>query len=293
MHCPSPYTELIKICHNNKAEFDLMVDRFFSVCIDPAWESYGRRKLGLAGSTIESIFLTYGSKGRHVERNPIGYDWGGTNSFGRNWVNIFDECVKISGGGCLYQRAFVYYLFSDVERWVGRVGKSSLKTLFVESGIPDVSLGRLTNYRMDSEAFHCWEVDVNDYTDNMSANWINLAFTQSKFGFSDLVEDHLVNLYEMLDISGMGDFVSDGYFNYVESISTKEVGVPSKIVNRFDFEVWKKKISEVRITGKNIDEIMYSQTDIFTHPFGMEMSRYISTTYPSVYSRVYFGKWRI
>jgi len=269
------YYDLYKLCKEHKSHFQEKSDQFFRFFIDPNWKDGGCKKLVFDEVDQDHILVQF--------YNGIT-------------INIIEDAENFIGGGSHYRRAFIFFMFSDLEKMTRKFDLRGLKSLNIKTGFRDIfNLNPPRQLKYSPQMFEVvaflGESHIN-YYENASPSFISVARSIANKGeLSCEGERRFVQwLEENIEISSINDILSDGFFTYINETSPAKIPLPKTIKNNLDFSIWKTMLKNIKITEKNVDEIMYYDDYLSIRSYKDQMLEHIKIAFPKIFSRRYFWK---
>jgi len=289
------HIDIFKLIKKHKGFFETKVGEFFYDNIMPVYKANKNKKLNLHYGSDKELWLAtkdnliIKQKSSLLTTEYILDDFTYRVSSSGERIDIVALIPNFIGGGEFYQQAFMYFLSTNLELFTKYFDVRCLKGWFFHSGINDVqkkqwiqmaSMNEL--YAFSDRPYITYNPDFTHYTRCWHEISKDKELTRDE-------KDYASQICDALKVGSIYELISDGYAQYKRKIQSQDLGLPKSLNNAMDFAIWKNQISKIKITGSNINEIMYKNDQISRLTYKSQMVDHIWKEYPKVAKRKYFS----
>ena len=295
------HIEIFKLIQKHKPHFEEKAIEFFKINIEPVYIAYGGKKLNLDYGSNREMWLATKDNFIVKQTSPFleteyvfnYFNYSRSNAsesrlLSRDRIDIVELIPNFIGGGDFYQQAFMYLLSTNLNLFAKYFKVRDLRGWFFHSGVNDfkkkdwIQIASIKElYAFSQQPYKVNMPDLTHYTrpwyEVVKGGGLNRTEMESEGQICDLLK--IRTIYEV---------ISDGYLQYQDKIKSVDLGLPKSLNNDMDFVIWKNAISKIKITGSNINEIMYTGDYNARWNYSAKMVEHIWTQYPKVAKRKYF-----
>ena len=289
------HIDIFKLIKKHKDFFETKASEFFYDNIVPVYKANNNKKLNLQYGRDNELWLATKDNLIIKQTTPflipeyIFDDYSYRASSLGERIDIVALIPNFIGGGEFYQQAFMYFLSTNLDLFAKYFNVRDIKGWFFHSGINDLKKKQWIQIAPLNElnAFckRPYNFDMPDFT-NYTRPWYKIA---KEGGLNNEEKEYADQICDMLKVGSIYELISDGYTQYQSGIKPQDLGLPKSLNNAMDFAIWKNKISKIKITGANINEIMYKADYGSRWAYKGHMVEHIWKEYPNVAKRKYFS----
>ena len=220
------YLDIFTCVLANKNIFNKKSNELFNNIIKPAWIKNGRKKLRLNYTKENNLVIE-----KHHGLLPND----------ESCYNII--AVSLIDGSNLEKQAFLWYISTELKPLTRYFRVGDLNGWVFMSGIGnDTEILERNYYGIDAKQTVFFE------------SWRDIALK----GLYHNTQSYCDYVAESLKIGEIYDLVGCGYNDYIAERKQKDLSLPNLIKNKMDYAMWKRSIDNMRITGKNFKQVIYS-----------------------------------
>lgn len=278
--------KLFGVILENKSEFDRQLSKIEQDIFKPIFEASGNKKYNLWYDRSDSdwSYICRKYTNEYLTTDLLGNFRFVEKASENPKVLLLELVTGFVGGGECYRSAFAYYVLSDLYM----LGKY-------------FNLRDLSSWEFGS-GINCpaWKSNIVEFSElgafvhsryHNGAHYTRPWIMSTKRGLQTSEEDWVARVCEYHKISDLRSVTPPGLWQYIDNLKKNDVRIPKSINNKMDLAIWKSAVGKIKITGKNIDKIMYWE-DFTDSELLRLMIQYLYENHKRLFGYKYMDKYR-